>query len=207
MSPSTDLWSNLARTHGPRCVMSLTIDDATFAAETERQIGLIMPMLRPHLRGGEMRALDYGCGHGRFTGALADLFGAGSTLGYDPCRELLPTPAPSERLAFATGDPDSFFATMRASPCFDVVFTAMVLGDPNLNLLRVVADLASILAPGGLAVIIDHMPEVEPTDRWWRFRPAATYIAAFAAHGIALRCIGQDRQLENAISVLAGRKV
>jgi hypothetical protein len=98
--------------------------------------------------------------------------------------------------AFATGD---WLADCGARP--DVIFLAMVLGDPGVDIERTVAG----LAPGGIFIVIEHM-DVAQEGRWWRMRPQTDYEALFARHGVALAMIGRDRQLDVPITVLAGRR-
>lgn len=193
-----DVWSDLARKHGARCVMSLAIDDATLDAETARQIDIIFPLIKPLLRGDELLALDYGCGAGRFTGALQCTVGCG-TLGYDPCAELIAIAPEHHEVDYLTG-------LGNVIPQVDVVFAAMVLGEPNIDPEKIAENIAALLAPGGLLVILDHMPIRPPGARWWQYRPAIFYVDLFARRGIALTRIGEVDQLENKVTILAGRR-
>lgn len=203
----TNPWTDLAQTHGRKSVMSLAIDDATLDAETERQAAEIFPLIRGELRGDEEWALDYGCGYGRFTPYLADLIGGHGTLGYDPCADLLRLfDENGATYGFVTSPADVAFDYLRHRGPFDLIFTAMVLGDPNLDLEQTAVGLASILAPTGLLVVLDHMPEVEPSGRWWRFRPEREYASLFDRCGVKLRKIGMVRQLSEDVTILAGRK-
>lgn len=199
-----DPWPNLARQHGRKAVMSLTIDNATLDAETERQTAIIFPLIRAELRGDEQTALDYGCGAGRFTRHLDKLV-SGRTIGFDPCPELIEARGEQPpNVQFVTGDPARFFAWSER-PAFDLAFTAMVLGDPGVGAAATATALAAMLAPDGLLVVIDHMSEVDSAERWWRFRPVAFYRELFSAHGVALREIGRVMQLDHEVTILAGR--
>lgn len=195
----TDTWTNLTRTHGRKSVMSLNIDDATLDAETERQAAEIFPLIRSHLRGDERTALDFGCGYGRFVPHLARLTDDMRVAAYDPCGEML------DLIYWGAGVATNDWPTI-ASESYDLIFAAMVLGDPDLNLEKTAVSMASVLAPDGLLVVLDHMPNTEPTGRWWRFRPDHTYIDLFARHGVILQKIGAARQLDNPVTILAGRR-
>lgn len=209
MSVTDPVWTTLTRTYGRKAVMNPLITDATLDAETARQVGEIFPLIRAELRGDERNALDYGCGAGRFTPHIADLV-SGPTFGFDTCLDIIEQrTANHPRVKFITGDADRFFDPGRIywqRPDFDLVFTAMVLGDPNLDLPATATGLASILAPGGTLVVLDHMTDEEPTGRWWRFRPEQFYRDLFNRYGISLRKIGMVRQLDDPITILAGRK-
>ena len=200
----TDPWRILARRYGRKSVMALDIDDATLDAETERQAAIIFPLIRAALRGDEKTAIDYGCGAGRFTRHLDKLV-SGTTYGYDPCAELIDARGEQPpSIQWITGDPDRLFAWDHP-PC-DIVFTAMVLGEPNIDIEATAADLVSRLAPYGLLVVLDHMPDTEPLGRWWRFRPKSFYFDLFARNGVTMREIGRVQQLDNEVTILARQR-
>lgn len=202
----SETWDYLARSLGRRSVMSPVIDDAGLDAETERQIPILLAMLRDQLDGTERVALDYGAGYGRFSDTLATAIG-GRVMAFDPCAALVESAQGSVRVDFVSTSPEAFFAETRANgTLFDVVFAAQVLGDPALDLEQTVADLVSVLAPGGLMAVMDHMPVTIPRGRWWRFRPADDYRNAFAAHDITMTWVGDMKQLEETVSMLAGRR-
>ena len=199
----TTTWGNLARSHGRKSVMSLTIDDATLDLDTDKQIDALMPMIRPLLDGDEANVLDFGCGAGRFTGMLQTLTG-GCVIGFDPCAELVDAAPAMEMVSYTTGDTDAFFMTHECR--FDVVFVAFVLGDPGVDCEAVAAGVVRCLKPGGLLILLDHMPYVEPQGRWWRFRSSAAYTLLFRDVGVDLHWLGNGVQLDNATTLLAGRK-
>lgn len=199
-------WPTLAAKAGRRCVMSQTIDEATLDAETERQCRIIFPMIARLLTGREMMAIDYGCGAGRFTGPLADA-AACPTVGFDPCLELLDLAPPHPSVQYAGMEPEQFFMRGRAGSWrFDVIFAAMVLGNPGTDATELAADLVSLLAPDGLVVLLDHMPNTPPEGRWWRYLPQSHYQMIFAAAGVTLNRIGSVMQLDNEVTILAGRR-
>jgi SAM-dependent methyltransferase len=192
----SDTWRSLARLYGRRSVMDLTITEDAMDAETERQWTILAPMLRPLLNGSERLALDYGCGAGRFTGRLADLT-AEFAIGYDPCKDLLYL-APPHRAV-------NYTAQLPLGMEFDLIFAAMVLGDPNADPAAMASEIASLLAPDGLLVVLDHMPDEPPAGRWWQFHSVPWFRDLFASAGIPLDEIGSLTQLSNPVTVLAGR--
>lgn len=196
-----DTWGALARQHGAKIVLSPNITDAELAAETARQAGVIFPILADLLTGGETTAVDFGCGAGRFTGTLADAVSTAATVGFEPCREL--------RDEAETANPElRFYPDLSFAPVsrdwIDVLFVHGVLGEPSLNLSRVVSELLHHIAPGGLLFVVDHMADLQPAHRWWRFRPVAFYQDMFRP--IEMVVVGEDRQLDAPITMLAGRK-
>ena len=196
-------WTSLARTHGRRCVMSLDIDEATLDAVTARQCEVIFPLIKPLLEPRpSLIALDYGCGAGRFTRALQKATD-GFVVGYDPCKELL---LANDWWSNEIGLAETWdhFVVNEVGP-YDLIFTAMVLGDPNVDPAAIADDITSILDPNGLLVLLEHMPET-PKQAWWRFRPESFYRDLFSARGIFLDKLGTVEQLQNPVTVMAGRR-
>ena len=195
---ATSTWTRLVRAHGRTCVVSLHVDEATLDLETARQASVIFPLLDPLLT-GEVTALDYGCGAGRFTHALAAATGC-LTTGYDPCAEFADHWKDGPEVDFTS----DISALVPGS--YEIVFAALVIGDPSIDDIEAAAaGLVSLMAPGGLLVLIDHMTPDEE-KRWWQFRVPSFYLDLFARHGVTLRALGQDKQLDVPITILGGRK-
>jgi SAM-dependent methyltransferase len=200
----------MAKRKGRVVVMSQSISEAQLDAETERQAGVIFPLIRERMRGDERRLLDYGCGAGRFTGHLANLLPVGGdksrfVMGYDPCLELLELAPASAGIVWDRSAPAAFFE--RWQNTFDLTFTAMVLGSPLLDISETVKGLVGVTTKGGMICAVDHMTDEQPTGKWWRFRPDYFYINLFASYGVMLEKVGDDRQLSNPVSILVGRRV
>ncbi len=83
----------------------------------------------------------------------------------------------------------------------------MVLGDPGQDIFETARTIVSLLAPGGLLIVLEHcVTNPAPyAGRWWRFRNAEEYRALFAAN-VRLNIVGSLMQLENTVTVLAGRR-
>ena len=190
-------WGKIIREHGQRGVVSVSITDEELAQETQRQAAAVFPLIEPLLR-GEITALDYGCGAGRFTHYLAVATNC-LTTGYDHCADFT---------QFWTESQEVDFTSDRAAlvdGSYEVVFVWGVLGDPHLNPEAVAADIALLAAPNALIVLTDHM-SVDGKERWWQFRSEESYRDLFERNDIQLRLLGRDKQLENPVSILAGRK-
>lgn len=198
-------WNDLALAHGRRSVMSLSISDQELDAETERQTPLLFGMIADQLHGHERTALDYGCGAGRFTIHLAKAI-QGRAVGFDQCAPLIAQATGHISVDYHSGDAELFFAeNARNGVTFDVILALNVMGAPGLNTEITAAGLVSLLAPDGLLVLCDHMTDEPQPRRWWRFRSRDFYKSLFAHQGVVLREIGTLMQLENEITVLAGR--
>lgn len=198
-------WTLLARTHGRKAVMSLTIDDITLDQETDRQIPILFGMIGDQLLGNERCGLDFGCGAGRLTHALAKTI-RGRVTGYDPCAALVSMARGEIDTDYVSGPPEEFFYECHHNGTeFDVIMVAQVLGAPGIDLEATATGLIDVLSRDGLMVVIDHMPSPLPIGRWWHYRPVAFYQELFRGHGVELRQIGKLMQLENEVTVLAGR--
>ena len=68
------------------------------------------------------------------------------------------------------------------------------------------ARLADLLAPGGLLVLLDHMPDEPPKGRWWSFLPVRHYTSLCSRHGIALQKVGEVDQAGNRVAICVGRR-
>lgn len=199
-------WSALAKAHGRKSVMSLTIDDKELDRETERQLPILRDMIKQCLNGTERTALDFGCGSGRFSHMLAQCIN-GRVAAFDPCEELIALGVEHADVAYFTGSADAFFDEDQGCGMkYDVVFAAQVLGAPALNLEATAADLVSVLEPDGLLIVLDHMPKIIPSGKWWHFRPLGLYTELFRRNGIEMSFVGTMMQLENEITMIAGRK-
>lgn len=202
-----DQWAGLAKQHGRKSVMNLSITDAELDTETNRQTPILMGLIAGQLHGHERSGLDFGCGSGRFSAPLAKTI-HGRVLAFDPCAELIAMATGHISVDYHSGESEAFFAECKHNQTdFDVVLTAMVLGTPGLDLEATASGLVSVLAPDGLLIIVDHMPEVLPTRRWWRYRPMNLYRDVFARNDVNMECVGELAQLENQITVLTGRRI
>jgi len=137
------------------------------------------------------RALDAGCGAGRYTTLLADR--CQHVLSIDVAERLLTIARhrhPHPNVTFQQRDLRDL--SVAADGRFDVVLAVAVvhhLPDPE----QAVRHLASLVAPGGRLLIIDM---VRPSQRWTRPR-IVRYAVAEATHELARR-----RSLPDAATVL-----
>lgn len=189
-----DAWSDLARQHGRRCTVSLIASDTEVDTCTAAQIQAINGVVQPLLRGNETRALDFGCGTGRFTPMLAEW--AAWAHGYEPSPDLLALCDAQERRNIIWR---SFLPTFT----FDIVLVALVLGEPDLDVIATNRTIANALAADGLLVLLEHTAEPEP-GQWWQFRPISYYCKLFRKVGISLSPIGHCDQLGTETTIFAG---
>ncbi len=197
-------WTKLAIKYGAKAAVSTTMSDAEIADMTERQTVLLIDALRPLLRGDEQRALDYGCGAARLTFMLHDLLLVPDPhiWGFDPCAEMIHLASQkqiAEKPIILTTHP------LNGVTKFDVILMAMVLGNPESPPGAILGDALSLLNPGGLFVLLDHMPNTPPPKRWWVFRSVGFYQGLFRSYDVPMDFITTIPQGENEVTVLAGR--
>jgi SAM-dependent methyltransferase len=201
----TDLWDNLVKTRGRQCVMNPGISGAELDAETARQIPILREAIRPHLRGCEKTALDYGCGFGRFTAMLANLID-GRAVGYDPSGEMIRAGHGHISVDYVSCPPDQFFhETLKADTTYDLILAFAVLGEPSVPVWTTAGFLSDLLSENGLLVVVEHVVPKPDFSRWWRFRQPGFYEEVFGAHCIDMEEVGKVAQLGDTMTIYAGR--
>ncbi len=179
-------------------VIDCGISEAEHDRITAEQIAYVVPLIKPLLTGEENIALDFGCGAGRFTAALRDLVGRAD--GYEPRGKMLD---------LAPDLPGIMYSRISPSVVWDkygLVFVWCVLGGIDKDDLPGVArELAAVLAPRGLLILADHMPDEPPHGTAWTFRPRIFYEALFHEVGIELTVLGQCMQYRFPMDIMWGR--
>lgn len=209
MNADISEWDHLAKSSGRKCVMDLHISDETLDDVTHEQVRYLMPLLWSMLTGKEKLALDYGCGAGRFTPQIAETLQASTldpvhVVGFDPSGALLAHAPMENGVRYIRSMPETFFTECREHDLqYDLIWIFNVLGGVADEGLQPLADhLVSLLSPNGLLFLGEHTNVKHGT--WWRFRPMQAYADLFPK--IKLRRAGECMQLENPVTILAGRK-
>lgn len=194
-------WERMASRMGPRAVLHHGHTEEEMAEVTEWQKGILFPLLREQLHGGEHAVLDLGCGPGRFTPALAELVGGRAT-GVDPIRALLDRaprhPRVEYRLRRGAEIP-------LADASVDVVWICLVLMciTDERDLHRTVEEVDRVLRPGGLLFLVENTQD-RPDLKHLRYRSVESYQRLFPTWD--LRLVGEYVDLGERISILAGRR-
>ena len=186
--------------YGARSVLNLAHGGDQIEAVTERQLAILIPQLRSQLNGHERVVLDFGCGTGRFSGALAEATG-GRVIAADPVQQLLDL-APKHRGVEYHLITDTLPLEDHS---IDVVWICLVLGaivDRNV-LLRAVSEIDRVLAPEGLLFLVENTAD-KKSLRHFHFRSEEDYAALFPS--VDLRPVSAYEDAGERISVLAGRK-
>lgn len=196
-------WNQRAERYGKRAVFHLKHPESTLDEVTRIQRQSIFESLKPLLSGQEKRALDFGCGIGRFSVGLAEAIG-GQVLGIDPTLPLIKEAKtinhPHVRFVHC---PDGRAPVGRHS--MDVVLVCLVLGGLRGSLLnRAVSEIRRVLKPGGLLVLVENTSDL-PDAEHWTFRTVEAYQQLFA--GIDLQHRDGFLDAGESISVMIGREV
>ncbi|HET6762274.1 MAG TPA: class I SAM-dependent methyltransferase [Longimicrobiaceae bacterium] len=197
----TAFWEARAARRGPRAVLHARYSAAEYDAVTARQQGILFPLLRAELRGEEKVVLDFGCGPGRFTPALAEVIG-GRAIGIDVVQAFLDAAPRSDAVEYRAFDGRTIPLPDASA---DVVWIALVLGgiteDENLH--AVTGEIQRVLRPGGLLFLAENTHSRKDAAHW-RYRTADGYRQLFPR--VHLRSVGGYEDAGEPIEVLAGRR-
>ena len=197
------LWQERVQEYGARSVISLLYEPEHYDSVTDGQKQAMLPILQQQLTGRERTLLDFGCGPGRFSPALAKLLGDGaSVLGFDIAQEMIDLAPPAPGVRYTSS------ASELASPAlkrhFDVIWMSLVLGGlPDGKCVETVRELLEMLAPGGLVFLIDHVSDTKRGNTFWKFRTFTEYHTMFSP--IRLEIVGAYVLLDEEVWIMAGR--
>ena len=195
-----DYWRDRAAQYGKHSVLNMAHGKEEFESVTDNQKQLLFPLLKSELNGAESIAMDFGCGPGRFTSALAELVN-GEAVGVDITSELLELAPKSSNVAYQCIE---IGALPFSNASFDVVWSCLVLGGiPDSHIEQSVAEIERVLRPGGLFFFVENTANLTNTDYWF-FRDEHTYIqlAAFCNP----RKLGNYEDIGQTITIFSGRK-
>lgn len=196
------IWADRAKQYGRRSAVGLPVPEHDLDRVTTEQFGVLLPLLEKELVERPARALDFGCGYGRFSPALCLL--ADRVTAFDPCPDLFGF-APECAAEFHSGEALQFLSLHPGT--FDLIWVVHVLGGIHDEVLPDYADaLADALAPGGLLFVSDNTDQRTSSNGFWTIRPEWAYKSVFLHQGVILRVVGHYAALGNPMSVFAGRK-
>jgi SAM-dependent methyltransferase len=196
----TDYWRNRARQYGKRRVLNMAHKEAEFESVTDYQKQLLFPLLKSELNGLESVVLDFGCGPGRFTLALAELI-KGQSVGVDIAPELLEIAPKSPLVSYQCIGTDTL---PFPDSSFDVVWSCLVLGGiPTEKIVQSIAEIDRVLRLGGLFFYVENTTNTASSDYWF-FRDEDAYIR------LAKFCnpikLGHYEDVGQTITIFSGRK-
>jgi SAM-dependent methyltransferase len=195
-----EYWEERAREFGPRAVLDMRHKPEEAEEVTRQQQQCLFPLLKQRLTGAERTVLDFGCGPGRFTGALADLIG-GRAIGVDPIQTFLEMAPAHPRVEYR---PLSAGRVPLEDEAADVVWVCLVLGGvPDGELPATVAEIRRVLKAGGLLFLVENT-QVGVRSPHWTPRSINDYQALFLF--LVLDHLDDYHDLGQRVSIFAGRK-
>jgi len=197
--PQIAYWHDRFDQYGARAVLDLRHSENEMLALTTRQKNQIFPYVSEYLTGQEEIALDYGCGHGRFSMALAELIG-GKTIAVDPVSGFLDI-APKSKQVNYRHLKRSKLPLENAS--VDLVWVCLVLGGiSNKNLPSTIAELRRVMKPNAIVCLIENTSDLR-SNRYWNYRSVAFYQELFSFCN--LQHLSDYEDLKETNSILIGR--
>ena len=198
------LWKDRVNQFGKRCVVNLSHAPQHFDEVTARQKAILLPALAWFLPPRARRALDYGCGPGRFSESLRDAMSGGAdrlVVGYDICRELIELAPVLPGLMFTASNRDLDNAARTDK--FDLIWLCLVMGGVSD---AIGADIATRLqrsmADDGLLFFVEHIADQRSVGGFWRFRTLRDYRRLFPR--LSLRVVDRYTDLGSPVSVILG---
>lgn len=179
-----------------------------FASITQVQQAAIWPAVVAARQPTDRVVLDFGCGYGRWTGPLADLFG--SAIGIDPTGALLEAARARVTQANVTFSPYTQGQIPLASASVDAIWSCMVLSTvlTESMLVDTLTEWQRVLRPGGLVLLIDNTSKVngQPVRSGYSIsRTVEAYQAAFAGWA-PLTPVGHYVDLKEINTIFVGRR-
>ncbi len=197
--PQVAYWQGRFDRYGAHAVLDLRHATVDIDSISGRQKDQIFPYLKAHLSGQEEIALDFGCGPGRFSVALAELIG-GRTIAVDPIQGFLDIAPPSKLVSYHCLGGTTLPI---ADASIDLLWICLVLGGiPNKKLPGTIAELRRVLKPNALICLIENTTDL-PSNKYWNYRPVSFYQDLFSFS--ALQHHSDYEDLKETNSILIGR--
>lgn len=180
-----------------------------FPAVTALQHHAIWPAFLAALTDQDRRVLDFGCGYGRWTAALAEA--TGYALGVDPTPELLAhaQTRPQPATGIVEFRPYRRGRIPAEDHSFDVLWSCMVLStvlDPGM-FAATLTELCRVMRPSGLVFVIDNTSREDGSavrGRYSMSRTITEYQEAFAPWAV-IRPVSAYVDLGEINTVFSGR--
>lgn len=195
-------WRKRAEAYGKRSVYNVRHTEDELDAVTQMQIEQIFPHLKEQLNGDEKTVLDFGCGPGRFTAALAEMI-KGKVIGVEPVKELI---------GLAPKTPNSQYLHMKEGQIplpdhsIDIAWICIVLGGivKEKTLRQSIAEINRVLKPNGLVFLVENTTD-QPGQPHWKYRSFQYYNDLFMF--APLKNLSHYSDMDEEITIMSGRKI
>jgi SAM-dependent methyltransferase len=198
------LWKGRVDQFGKRCVLNLSHAPQNYDEVTARQKAILLPVLARFLPSRARRALDYGCGPGRFSQSLLDAMNGGAdrlVVGYDICPELIDLAPDIPGLVF-TADSVALHDAAHGGK-FDLIWLCLVMGGVSDAVGGdIAARLQQSMSDNGLLFFVEHIAGQRSVGGFWRFRTLRDYRRLFPR--LSLHIVDRYTDLGSPVSVILG---
>tara|TARA_Y100001980_G_C14531380_1_gene307389 strand:+ start:63 stop:866 length:804 start_codon:yes stop_codon:yes gene_type:complete len=164
---------------GKHGVISSDTPPEDFDYVTKLQKKILFSNLKRFVSKKEKKILDYGCGSGRFTGALAKISYKANVLGVDPEKKLIDLAKPKKNVKYIV-----LKNLNQIKSKFDIIFISNVLGGIEIkNLYKLNKSLISKLKKNGILFLSEHISNKKNIEsevlKGWAFRSDDFYLNLF----------------------------
>ena len=193
-------YRELLKKYGKNAVIDSRHQKKDFEYVTKKQKEILFPILNKLVKKKIHSVLDFGCGVGRFTKDLGNLFNC-NVLGVDTSRDLIDLCQIDEKVKFLCVDKNC----SQVEDKFDLVFIAQVINGISDN---EVIELSKILTEkindGGFLFLIETTSK-KNIEAKWRARTKEKIISFFPK--IKLKYVSQYIDIDREVSIFFGHKI
>lgn len=191
-------WETRAKKFGKVSVLNLNHSEDDLEKVTDKQISEIFPHLEKYRNVGFNKALDYGCGIGRFSGMIADTFNC-KVDALDPIKELREL-APNHPMVSYHG----LEHLKNHKDKYDFIWVCLVLGGlQEKEIVRIASLFKRITHEDSVFCLIENTTPGKGSANW-RFRSVEKYQHLFQEFDLSK--VGTYQDLNEEISIMLGKR-
>ena len=197
-------WKKRTKLYGKYGVIDIQTPKEEFKYVTDIQKKIIFQNLRKYLNGKERKALDFGCGNGRFSEELTKVNNQILVLAVDTEKKLIDLAKRNNRVSFL------YFRKLdEIKSSFDLIFISNVLGGiEKKNIIKIKDFLIRKLNRGGTLFLTEHISKNKKKTKEilkeWSNRNDIFYLNLFKK--LNLKKVDEYKYLHNFTSIYVGKK-
>tara|TARA_X000000950_G_scaffold288826_2_gene407690 strand:+ start:1830 stop:2585 length:756 start_codon:yes stop_codon:yes gene_type:complete len=197
-------WHQRTKKYGKYGVIDTQTPEEEFDNVTNIQKKIIFQCLKKYLNGNEKKALDFGCGNGRFSEEIVKLNSQILVLAVDTEKKLIDLAKRNNRINFL------YFRKLdEIKASFDLIFISNVLGGiEKQNIIKIKDFLIRKLNKGGTLFLTEHVSKNQKKSKEilkeWSNRNDSFYLNLFKK--LNLKKVDEYKYLHNFTSIYVGRK-